>query len=565
MNVRLNKNLTSKLKLIAASAVLFSNVATAQSGYYADMTGKRVVSQNISELNGSSALTLEGDFYFNTLKTWTTLLEQQESSTKRIKLMANNGIVYGIVADGHNTWVRTSSAVLEENKWAHVAMTFDSGDIKIFVNGVQRSTVQSSNFSNVPNAAPTTSVAFNAGTTKLEGNMDNIRVWDSALSGSLLTQWRDKSVTSAHPNASNLLLNWDFEDYTTANSVAAAPSPAQGTSYSGSVSGLDYKRQFVTSYFPRYRINAIDNSGNGSEIASRLTHMFYFSITADSNGDLGRLGPDDGTGFRPLVPLNTITSIPTDLAKMNSWIGSNNVKLFITFGGGQESRYLEFAMNTAAKRQKIADGLKDFAVAQGLDGIDINWENNFGGTLNLTHYEDFLSKLRTSFTGTDLELSVAISQRHPEFADELEQYTDFAQVMTYDLVVGGANGSHYPIANLKATVSDFLAHGISHEKLLFGLPMYSRPGWSSASPDKAVAYFKLVADVPSMTTADDWVWYNGYRQFYNGVDTIVEKSEHAKLLGLGGVMFWEAFHDVSPTDPMSLLNAASSTIGVNSL
>lgn len=563
MNTYINTTLARKLKLLVASSILLSNMSLAQSGYFADMTGKSITSQNISELNGASSLTIEGDFYFKSLNSWTTLIDQEESATKRIKLMAHNGVVYALVADGYNTWVRTSSAVLKANEWAHIAMTFDNGDIKIFINGSQKTTQQSGNFVNVPTVAPTTSANFRAGVPKYEGNMDNIRVWDTALNSSQLQQWRDKTITSAHPNSANLILNWDFEDYTTPNTVSAATSPAQSSSYTGSVTNLDYKRQFVTSYIPRYRVNAIENSGNGPEIASRLTHMFYFSITADSNGDLGRLGTPDNNGFYPLVPLNTITTIPTDISTIKSWIGTKNVKLFITFGGGKESRYLEFAMNTAAKRQKIADGLRDFVIANGLDGVDVNWENNFGGTLNLSHYEDFLSKLRANFSGTDLGISVAINHSHPNFASALQQYTDFAQVMTYDYVEGGANGSHYPMSKVKTTVSNFLSYGLSHEKLIFGMPMYSRPAHPDA-PEKAVTYAGLVASTPSMTTADNWVWFNGYRQYYNGVDTVVEKSEHAKLLGLGGVMFWESGQDISPTDPMSLLNAASSTIGVNS-
>jgi len=563
MNINSHGKLCKGLKMLAVSTFLLSNMTMAQSGYFANMTGQKITSQNISELNGAQAFTLEGDFYAETLKTWTNLLNQQESSTKRVQLMAHEGVVYALVADGYNTWVRTSTAVLKANEWTHVAMTFSSGDIKIFVNGEQKPTEQSGNFLNVPVVAPNTTASFSVGATKYEGNMDNIRVWSTPLSVSLLSQWQDKTVTSAHPKSSNLVLNWDFEDYSTSNLVSSAASPAQSAAYSGNVSNLEYKRQYVTSYIPHKRVNAIENSGNGPGIASRLTHMLYFSITADSNGDLGRLGAVDSTGFYPLVPLDTITTIPTDISKIKGWIGSRNVKLFVTFGGGKESRYLEFAMNTEAKRQKIADGLKDFAVAYGLGGIDVNWENNFGGALNLTHYEDFLAKLRANFAGTDLKLSVAINHSHADFADVLEQYTDFAQVMTYDYVEGGATGTHYPISKLKTTVDDFLSHGISHEKLIFGMPMYSRSKHVDA-PDDAVTYAGLVKRVPSMTTADDWVWYNGYRQYYNGVDTIIEKSEHAKLLGLGGVMFWESGQDISPTDPMSLLNAASSSIGVNS-
>lgn len=537
-------------KAIAVCALTFNFSVSAQSGYYGDLTSQPITSQHIAELDGSTELTFEADFYLNTVKSWTTLLDQQDASTKRIKLMIHNQQLYAIVADGHNTWVRTSSSVITKEKWHHIAMTFDSGNIKIFVDGVQKSTVASGNFSYVPSVAPTTLANFRAGSTKLEGFMDNIRVWDTALSATELSQWRDKTVTSAHPHSSNLLLNWDFEDYSTNTTIAAAQAPAQGTVYTGAASDLNYKRQFVGGYFPHYRMGGSIISENP---APHLTHMFYFSFGSDVNGNLGRVS---STGV--FTPMTNISSVASDIAKLKTWQTGTSSKIFVVLGGWVQSDYLDEAMSSAATRATLINQLKSFLIDNDLDGVDVDWEG-YNGPVVTSYYASFLQELKSAFVGTGFEISATINPNHTTLASAFAANTDFVQLMTYGQV---ASGTQYPLSTIKSKVAGWEAAGLSKQKIVIGLPMYSRNSVWGSTPN-SVTYRNIVAANPSLSPSTDFVTYSGTSQYFNGIDTITNKSNYAKKDGLQGVMFWEIGQDVPVSDPKSLLVTASDTIGVN--
>jgi GH18 family chitinase len=81
------------------------------------------------------------------------------------------------------------------------------------------------------------------------------------------------------------------------------------------------------------------------------------------------------------------------------------------------------------------------------------------------------------------------------------------------------------------------------EKLVMGLPFYSRPG--------EVPYRKLIKDDPTAAQADIAV-YNGSQQRYNGKPTVQKKTRMA-LEKASGVMFWALEQDAGGN--ASLLNA----------
>ena len=537
------------LTLLTISLLFITTSAKAQSGYYVDMEDF-VISQHISELDGVASFTFETDLYLKTVKTWTTLLDQQDSSTSRIKLMVHNRQLFAIVGDGHNTWVATSANVITANKWHHIAMTYDAGSIKVYVDGVQRSTNASANFSHVPNVAPTTSANFRVGAPKLEALMDNVRVWSTALTSFELSQWRDKTITNAHPQSADLVLNWDFEDYNSTTMVSAAPAPAQGTAYTGSASNIEYKRQFVGGYFPHYRLGGSIISENP---ATHLTHMFYFSFGSDIHGNLGRV---NSSGV--FTPMSSLTQVTADVAKLKAWRGTYNSKIFLVLGGWVESYYLDEAMSSYATRATLISQLKTFLIDNDLDGVDVDWEG-YNGPVVTAHYASFLQELNTALAGTDLGVSATINPNHTSLASAFAANTDFVQLMTYDHV---ASGTHYPLSTMKSKVNSWVSAGMKKQNIVVGMPMYSRPGIWGVTPS-AVTYRNIVSANPSLSPSADSVSYSGTTQYFNGLDTIKAKSEYAKKDGLQGVMFWEIGQDVPLSHPMSLLSAAAETIGVN--
>ena len=87
-------------------------------------------------------------------------------------------------------------------------------------------------------------------------------------------------------------------------------------------------------------------------------------------------------------------------------------------------------------------------------------------------------------------------------------------------------------------------------KVVLGVPFYARPSWAD--------YGAILASVPIAGAADHTA-YNGMEVYYNGVDTIVEKTRYAKE-NLGGIMVWELTQDSSDPEK-SLLQAIGRAAG----
>ena len=88
--------------------------------------------------------------------------------------------------------------------------------------------------------------------------------------------------------------------------------------------------------------------------------------------------------------------------------------------------------------------------------------------------------------------------------------------------------------------------------MVLAVPFYARPSWAD--------YGAVLASVPDAGSGDHTA-YNGMEVYYNGVDTITEKTRYAKE-NLGGIMIWELTQDTSDPD-RSLLQAIGRTAGMS--
>ena len=132
--------------------------------------------------------------------------------------------------------------------------------------------------------------------------------------------------------------------------------------------------------------------------------------------------------------------------------------------------------------------------------------------------------------------------------------------MTYGRVFG--NGTQYPLSKLQTTVNDWVSAGLSEDKLVVGLPAYSRS--PTVSSPNSIPYRTIVADYAPAPSVDS-IFVNGGYHYFNSLDTIEDKSIWAKSEGLKGVMMWDQGQDVLPTEPESILVKMAETIGLNSV
>ena len=99
-----------------------------------------------------------------------------------------------------------------------------------------------------------------------------------------------------------------------------------------------------------------------------------------------------------------------------------------------------------------------------------------------------------------------------------------------------------------ASIDYWRGRGLPREKMVLGLPFYSRPG--------ELPYRKLVQADPSAANRD-FTLYEGVQQNYNGIPTIQAKTRLARARATG-VMFWEIEDDSN--DDLSLLSAIRRTV-----
>ena len=114
--------------------------------------------------------------------------------------------------------------------------------------------------------------------------------------------------------------------------------------------------------------------------------------------------------------------------------------------------------------------------------------------------------------------------------------------MTYD------DFNHGSMEQFETGLTYWLERGLPPEKLVIGLPFYSRP---SGTP-----FSKIVERDPAAALLDR-IDSNGSEEIYNGIPTIQQKTERA-LAEVGGVMFWTLDYDA--TGELSLLNAIDETV-----
>ena len=114
---------------------------------------------------------------------------------------------------GGNTWGTT---ILTDGLWHHVACVFSGtmvSDIQLYVDG-QLETIAPGgvNLDINTNTLDGLRVRVSRGVNDryFEGDIDDVRVWNTALSATTIGQWRYRNISGTHPNSSNLALHYTF-------------------------------------------------------------------------------------------------------------------------------------------------------------------------------------------------------------------------------------------------------------------------------------------------------------------------------------------------------------------
>lgn len=277
-----------------------------------------------------------------------------------------------------------------------------------------------------------------------------------------------------------------------------------------------------------------------------ITHLLYAFLAPkeDASGDLR--------------PLPAQANFDAFKAKAKA----NNVKFGIAVGFGgsvTESTYLTIAQSSVA-RAKFVKNIVDFAKANKLDGVDMDWEyprDNNGGT---EAFHSLMQELSVELHKVNMFLSAAVtpavygSTNRLGIATKTFQYMDFVNIMQYD---GAGYDSAEPLnhASYKMSVNSLNywlgTRGLDKSKAIVGMPLYGK------DVDGKSLIYKTIeasgADV-NLNTAT----INGISYGFNGIPVIKQKAQLAKDRA-NGIMFWSFGQDSHNAN--SLLKAANDALG----
>jgi len=260
---------------------------------------------------------------------------------------------------------------------------------------------------------------------------------------------------------------------------------------------------------------------------SKVTDVIYFHIWPNSDGSL-----------------NTSAINQNDLDTIRNRVHNSGANILIAVGGGGVSESFPDVVQNATSREIFVSNLINFTTTNNLDGVDIDWETPIDQT-KIDNQDILLLELVNGLHPLGKLVTVAANGEVVELKSNAGNSVDWVNIMAYDMNWGSAEHSTY--TDSVAALERYQSEGISKEKLALGIPFYGRNDKSDALKYEEIV--SICNPQPSSNTC------NGY--FFNGIDLVIQKTQHVLDQGYFGVMVWNLGQDTY--DQTSLLNAINET------
>jgi chitinase len=305
-----------------------------------------------------------------------------------------------------------------------------------------------------------------------------------------------------------------------------------------------------------------------------LTHIVHAFVIPNADGSLGGT-----TGF----------AYPELLQSAHA----AGVKVVLGLGGWDQSAGFSPMAANAASRQLFIENVRDFCLANGYDGVDLDWEYpaNASDSANFTL---LVREMRESFSGLSVPLTISVAVPSTNWSGRwfnvgaMEDAVDWMGIMTYDFfgswtVTSGPNSALYGsfATNSQGWVDNSwgyytVTRGIAPDRLLIGIPFYGwvfdAPGMYGASTGAVQQTYATIATYPGQ----GWVWHwdgegmvpymvnaSGTKTVsYDDSASVSLKCSYALDRQAGGVMIWAIGHDYSAGD-QPLLRAVGVGMGLS--
>jgi GH18 family chitinase len=334
--------------------------------------------------------------------------------------------------------------------------------------------------------------------------------------------------------------------------------------------------KLVVGYFPGWAIHA--QNYHVSDIpGDKLTHVNYAFAGVSNNGECVSIRPQDDQINFPLLQ-----SLKQQYA---------NLRTLISVGGTSHSNNFAKMAEKAVGRSAFAKTCITYMKGEGFDGIDIDWE--FPGPGDKPNFTVLLKELREQLDAQAAAdrmhylLTAALPAEPAHYSnielDEIHQYLDWVNLMTYDFYTASSRTTHFaaPLSaasgdpnpdpkkrssyNVDAAVRAYLSAGVPSAKVIVGVPFIghgwegvpnlnhglyqaaSRPAHGTWTNDGIFDFKDLNNNyVPtylrfwSAEASAPWL-YNPDTQImitYDDVQSVSLKADYVKTNKLGGMMIW---------------------------
>ncbi|MCX7735553.1 MAG: peptide-N-glycosidase F-related protein [Candidatus Kapabacteria bacterium] len=197
-----NENIEVKLGAFERESSFFSSIS--DNFLYFDGINDWVQVENLN-LNNLSKFTIESWLKAEQFKSMADIFNYGDKVI--IRMGRGSGELYFYINNPDESYAVASNAV-SFSEWTHIAMVYDGSQaenkdkLKVFING--KPSILSFN-GKIPSITSSKIEKMIIGHFNYKGGIDEVRLWNEALSEATITEWFNKDLTSEHPNYSNIL------------------------------------------------------------------------------------------------------------------------------------------------------------------------------------------------------------------------------------------------------------------------------------------------------------------------------------------------------------------------
>ena len=244
---------------------------------------------------------------------------------------------------------------------------------------------------------------------------------------------------------------------------------------------------------------------------------------------------------------------------------AHGVEIYFSIGGGEGSGNFPVMATNEKSRSRFIKEVKQYLFENCLDGVDIDWEYWSGYTDNVVVPVEsnalvtILKELRKELSPFNLGISIDLGASDwggKHFFNEIPDYVDHLMVMCYDFSgTWTAPGPHSAFADAigsgNTSSSTGLAYWVNYrgwpkEHILLGVPFYGKDF------DEGGGLLLRYADILSQFP-DAYKYDRVNNIYYDGINTMAEKTQYVIDHQYSGIMIWEITQD-SRADSTSLLS-----------